>query len=695
MAILPGLQSAILAGLAFVASSAAPPPERSVQDWAEQERIVSRVESRYTGPWRNDRFPVAIEIMDACSPHDPSEIIAIRGSAQTIKSEVAKNTIGSVIQDRPRGILVILPSNDEVTKYERTKLDPMLRATDALARRVYNRDGANKRATVKLKEFRDGFIQLTAAGTSKGLQMITVGLVVAEEVSEYPADTGGRGFALDQAIERGTQYEGELKVVVPSTPGNVGACKITELFNAGDQRWIFWKCPHCSDHFRFRFAHMAEHEGRAVCFAPCCGSLIEHSDKRRMNAAARFVPTFESLNPDNQVPWAAGPDGKPNTDVIPAADFAAALARDCEGRDKSFHIWRGQSPFSSWAGVWKKWIESKDDPLKLKVFSQQYLGEPFEESIEVPDSDKLFDMRGGAPRVTTSPVRRGQIPPWAAFTTQSADLQGDRAEVATYAWGPGMGACIDTDIIHHPPLSDKCWSEIRHYFAREWESNHLRPQIAVRHLVDTGGHDTQKAYRFILANPHVIGVKGMTGPKARFEPLIQPSRKGGRIKGGEGRILQRVPLTLLNTHLLKKTIFFGLHNAITAFDTGEITPGFHLFAHDELDRHHFVQLTNEHLKVDLLKDIEKWEKIGPNEQLDLGVYAYAGAVMFGFTRMDDTDWNALFEREAIDPMMVDMGPLERMMHEAPEVPDLPAPRPGKEPDWVTRLKKLNSQAGDS
>ena len=701
-ALVRGLRSAVLAGLSYVAVSAEPAPERTVAEWSEQSRIVSRIESNKPGPWRNDHFPVAVEIMEAASLSDPSTIIAIRGSAQSIKSEIAKNTIGYFIEDNPRGILVVTPSGEELTKYERTKLDPMLRACPTLARRVHgigNTD-SKKKTTVKLKEFRDGTITLTSAGSSKGLQMITVGLIVFEEIAEAPADTDGRGHALDQAIERGTQYEGELKVIVPSTPGMAGEtengkplCKITELFMDGAQGWIFWKCPHCADHFRMRFSHMAEESGRAVIFAPCCGALIEHSEKRKMNLTAKygghctFLFCYDSENPDNAFPWKRDSEGKIIEDVVAAADFERAQNRDLEGRDKSFHIWRGQSSFSTWGNVWNKWLKSQNDPIALKVFYQQYLGEPFEPALNKPQDEKIYEMRGGAPDAQTRPIRRGIIPPWAGFVVMTADLQGDRIEWAAKAYGPnGMAATIDHGIIDRAPFDPAAWADLRRVFDTEWPSSHMRPQRAVKMGVDTGGHNTQEAYRFIMGNPDVFALKGMPGPSAQHEPLFQASRKGGKLKNRAQKTEHRIPLTLLNTHQLKKAVYFGITNAIESYKTGTLQPGLKFFYHDQIDTGFAKQLVAENLIIDDVRGTEKWERIAsrPNEQLDLEVYAYALALMYGVNRMTDADWTVLFTREAIDPTELDLTPLEKIARAEPATP---APRRTADtrPNWMKKL----------
>jgi len=686
-----GLASGFAVFLIACAQAAVPPKQRTVTEWAAQERIVSAESgSRFPGPWENARAPYGVEIMEACSPSDPSRIVAILGSAQSAKSEFGMNTIGHTITDAPKGILVLLPSFDEAVKYAELKLDTMIESSPALSRCVYRRYG-DRRSKVTRKTFRNGFLQIGSANADKNLQMITVGLIIAEELGSWPAETGDRGDPFTQALARGTTYGENLKVVCPSTPGMVGACRITALYMAGDQRLWFWKCPECGDYFTMRFGHLIKDDGRIACAAPCCGSLIGHHHKSTMNAGGVWVPLFASDNPDNPILFAKNDAGEIIPDVIFAKDMPAALTRDTEGRDKSYRIWQGISPFSTWKLIWDAYDEAKDDPTKLAAFYQQVLGEAYEAAVDTPKHDKIYAMKGGAPDAKTRPVRRGIIPPWAGFVTMAADLQGHRIEWAAKAYGPGgMCATIDHGVIDRGPYDPAAWIELRREFDREWKSNHLRPQRAVKMGVDTGGHNTREAYLFILGNPDVHALKGMTGPSAQHEPLFQASRKGGRLdmKGMKQRATTRVPLILLNTHELKKAVYWGLQNALNCYDTGEILPGLKFFYHEEIDTGFAKQLVSENLIIDEKKRREYWERINgrPNEQLDLEGYAYALALMYGFSRMTDADWSALFKREAIDPTEIDLTPLEKLAR-APEEPITPAKKTpiDTRPNWMQKM----------
>lgn len=688
-----GMVCGVSVVLLSFAQNAAPPKQRTIAEWAEQERVVSADSgSRFPGPWSNERAPYGVEIMEACSPSDPSIIIAIRGSAQSAKSEFAMNAIGHTIQDAPKGILAVLPSGDEASKYSELKLDPMFKASPALARCVYKTSSAN-RGKISRKPFRNGFIQITTAGSDKGLQMLTVGLAVTEELGSWPekspGDKGDRGDPFEQTQARGTTYGEDFKLIAPSTTGIKGKCRITALFEDGDQRFFYWQCPECGDHFNFKFEHMVESEGRACLAAPCCGSIIGHHHKTGMNRNPRqWIPTFKSENPENPAPG----------DVIKAEDWDKFRNRDCEGRDKSFHIWQGISPFSTWKIIMEKYKAAKNDPRKMTVFYQQVLGLPYESAVDVPSHEKLMKIRGGAPNPKTSPVRRGIIPPWAGFVTMACDLQGNRGEWSTTAWGPGhISAVIDHGIIQIDPLLNEFWRELRRVFSTEWPSAHLRPQIARKMGIDTAGNQTQKAYNFVSANPDVIGIKSMTGPRARFEPIMQWSRKGGKMKVGARTV--RIPLLHPNSHLIKKIIYKGLDNALLSVEAAEVIPGYNLFFHEEVSSEWCRQITAEYLLVDPLRDLEKWERISEaraNEQLDLAVYNYLMALQFGIDRMTDEDWQNLFTREMVDASKIDMGPLELLMAETEIAPiPRPAAQEGKIPGWLQRMNSHNEKAGDN
>ena len=702
------LGSAVL--LSSLATAITPVVTRTVSQWAEQDRVVAAESSRFPGPWRNERAPYLVGIMDACGPQDPSQRVTIMGSAQWGKSETALNVVFSCISDWPRPILFYAPTKDKWIMFNKKKIQPTIDASPKLALKIFGTSSRSK-ATQGFKRFKGGSLSLLSASTSNDLQSVEGGLIICEELTEWELETGrgsndddlSRGDPFTQAETRGTTWDDELKVVIPSTPGNKGTCKVTELFMEGTQNYWFWKCPECGDHFSLRFDFMAFEDEQVIVNTPCCGTTITHNQKRELNKAGQWVAMFDT--PDNPAPL--GPldaKGRPRKWVISAEDFPAALSRPLDGRDKSFHIWQGISNFSSWPVVWKKFQEAKTSTTKLKAFSQQTLGEAFEAAIDKPDFEKIHEGRGLSPK-SDSPVIRGRVPSWACILTTAFDVQGHRLEWATYAYGPfGWSARIDSDVIPFGPYDQRAWFEAARVINYKYDSDHLIPLSADRVGIDTGGSNTQDVYRFVSGHAKVTALKGKPN-----DPYAPPLTLGSDVKiyapGGKKKLIGRLPLWLVGTHELKKSHFYGLKQGLESIEAGERLPGA-TFTHDKTTLDECKQMVAEHLDYNPLRPRpEKWiPSPGPNEQLDLAVYCDAMAINYGISRLDWSQWQELFKARAIDPTLASLTPLELIaaqsevvslgQTEKPEIDKTQNPGLAPKSDWMEKLANLNKDAGN-
>ena len=151
------LGSAVL--LSSLAQAITPITTRTVSEWAEQERIVAAESSRFPGPWRNERAPYLVGIMDACGPQDPSRRITIMGSAQWGKSETALNVVFSCVMDWPRPILFYAPTKDKWILFNKKKIQPTIEASPKLALRIFGTSSRSK-ATQGFKRFKGGSLSL-------------------------------------------------------------------------------------------------------------------------------------------------------------------------------------------------------------------------------------------------------------------------------------------------------------------------------------------------------------------------------------------------------------------------------------------------------------------------------------------------------------------------------------------------------
>ncbi len=220
---------------------------------------------------------------------------------QAAKSEIGLNTIGAVIDDAPAPILLVAPTIEEQKKYVKLKLQPMIDATPSLAKKVLEQKSRDEDgSTTRFKKFRGGYLQLTGANASSGLQMISVRILIREEISEWPLDVDGRGDPMDLSLERTNFWKGREKVINLSTPGLKGTCRISARYEASDQSRYHVPCPHCEvfqtlewDHLQFKAKtvdDLATDSVAYICAANGC--VIEHRQKAgdaRQGALGRAV----------------------------------------------------------------------------------------------------------------------------------------------------------------------------------------------------------------------------------------------------------------------------------------------------------------------------------------------------------------------------------------------------------------------
>lgn len=693
------LAAAVLADLARVA------PALPVSAWAEAHRFIADDSgSPSPGKWSNGYIPALTQVMDLMGHEHPCRSVRVRGSAQTGKSECGINAVAARIDQAPCGILILLPSGDEARKYNRVKFDNTVKATPRLSLKVARQTGrSGEQSTTTFKKFAGGFAVIGSAGTSNDLQMITAGLLVAEEVAQYEADLDGRGHPLDQARKRGIAYGDQFKDIVISTPGEEGHCRISQEFEEGDQRWPYAPCQHCGDYLALRFELLSgpttSRPAETVGFdCPACGCKTEDWQRHDMLQDVRWVPRFTSADP------AANPSP---ADTVPASEinrWAARLedgkwtgGRDTEKRPASFQVWRAINPNLPWAAIWQARQKSESGLLDTATFYQQDIGLPYERGAERPAEGALLDSRG---KLFDTP---GLVPPWACLITGAADLQHDRIEWSVWAFGRGFirariasGIVTGKDGRAIDPKLPAAWTALGDILRRDWQGPAFRPARPELFAVDSGGHHTMEVYRFCMVHKSAgaIAIKGRSGPKAHESFILEGSRKPRIVRGVNGKRIGKANLYLLNTHELKTRLYFALDQGVLSADLGQIQPRALMLGPD-ITEEDVRQLTAETLvRDDPRKRAGYWEKIPgqANEQLDLACYAEAAAWNIA-QRWSEEDWQRRYEEVLPDPVEGEKAPLEKLWAAAvpPPAEETTAPSRGLTDADRERLKRLFSQ----
>ena len=113
-----------------------PPDDLSVSEWAEKYRILDSKTSALPGPWRNDKTPYLIGIMDEFLNYETEEMAICKGT-QFGMTEAIQNMIGYIIQQDPSPTLVVYPSETLAESVSQNRLYPMITASPSLKERYH------------------------------------------------------------------------------------------------------------------------------------------------------------------------------------------------------------------------------------------------------------------------------------------------------------------------------------------------------------------------------------------------------------------------------------------------------------------------------------------------------------------------------------------------------------------------------
>ena len=112
--------------------TAAPPPDLTISEWADEYRRLSPEASAEAGRWSTSRAEYQRGMMDAVS--DPRiEQIVLMTSAQIGKTEIINNICGYHVHQDAAPMLVVQPTLEMAKSWSQERFAPMIRDSDVLA----------------------------------------------------------------------------------------------------------------------------------------------------------------------------------------------------------------------------------------------------------------------------------------------------------------------------------------------------------------------------------------------------------------------------------------------------------------------------------------------------------------------------------------------------------------------------------
>lgn len=577
-------------------------PKLTVSEWADRYRVLTRKASAEPGKWKTSRTPYLKEIMDCLSPDSGYEMVIFKKGTQIGATECGINWIGYCMHLTPAPMLAVEPTVDLVKKWSTQRLTPMIEKTPELKQRVSpsrERDSSN---TVLMKEYgEDGILMMTGANSAVGLRGMPVKNLFLDEVDGYPYDVGGEGDPISLAEKRADTFPNRKKYI-PSTPTIKNLSRIDALYEISDQRVYKIPCPFCKSMQMIRWANLVwKTEDPFTVRLKCevCGELIEEGWKTWMLSLGRWIKN------------------KPLSRI--AGFFLSAL----------------YSPlgWKSWASCVQDFLNAKGNPLKLKTFVNTILAETWDEGETQVDHESLYGRKE---------EYKAEVPHGCLVLTGAADIQDDRIEAEIVGWGIGEESwSIDFRTFLGSPGQSEVWNNLDEYLKRRWKHESGIELNTICTVIDTGGHFTEEAYKFVKRKEmrRIFGAKG--SPKPGMPIVGRPSLNNK----------YRIRLYPIGTDTAKEMIY----NRLKLEEEG---PGYMHFPNlIEYDEEYFKQLTSEKAMTKYVKGVpmgpKKWVKTrARNEALDLKVYGYAALLIL------NPNFKALAERMKgkIDELKGEEGP---------------------------------------
>jgi phage terminase large subunit GpA-like protein len=548
----------------------APDPVLSVDDWANEHRVLSSVASAEPGRWATSRTPYLAAVMESLSAIYRCERVVFMKGAQVGGTEVGLNWLGYVIHHAPGPMLLVQPTVEGAKRVSKQRVAALIESCPELMSRVKDPRSRDSGNTQLMKEFPGGVLIMTGANSAVGLRSMPVRYLFLDEVDGYPFDADGEGDPISLAVQRAATFINR-KVYLCSTPTMKGFSRIESAYLESDQRIFEVPCDHCGVHsqINWRDIRWPENErAQAAWHCPHCAGLHPEYRKPALLAGGR---------------WRATAQG--------------------DGKTLGFHLSSLYSPWLTWGEIAQEHHASKDDPVRLKVWVNTKLAETWEDREgETLDAQGLMTRRE-----TYGPGVPGEV----ALLTCGIDVQDDRLELEVIGWGRDEESwSVDYKVLWGDPSTPALWAQLDDYLSTSFAHETLAAGLIIEAAcLDTGGHHTLAAYAFCKGKERrrIWAIKGGSGKRP-----VWPKRPSKANKG-------KVNLFMVGVDTAKEAIYARLKKV----DAGPGTMHFPL----DRDAQYFDQLTAERVRTKYVKGFPQryWWKPDDrrNEALDCRVYGYA------------------------------------------------------------------------
>jgi len=473
------------------------PPDRiPLSEWAEKHIYIGGGTGPDVGPMRTAKAPYQKEILDECgNPH--IRRIVLQMAAQTGKTIMQSCVGGYYMAGDPSSILAVLPSTSAAKKWHFSKLSPTIAASPILSDLLLEN-------TILRKIYPGGYFVLVGARSVDAFRMLSVRVLLLDEVDAWPASIKEEGDPLSLARGRTTAYWNSKEILV-STPTTMGTSIIHPEFLDSDQRHFYVPCPACGQyqvlywrsigydndnpktaHFRCQFTK------ETVTNEEWIAKNHYYKDRKRFKKCGKKASEAKKMEMLRKGIW---------------------VPHNPESDTPGFWLPATYSPWFSWEQLVREWVKAKL-PDQQKTFIQTRLAEPWEERTDRIESHELMARQ----ETYAAPCPEG-----VGFIIGSVDVQQNRLECTV--WGIGKDEevwALDHQIFYGEVYQQTAWNQLARFMNEASYANvHGARAVVNAWAIDTGAF-TPHVYPFIrkmsIVGIPIYGTKGSSNYKADPTP---------------------------------------------------------------------------------------------------------------------------------------------------------------------------------
>ena len=553
-----------------------PPSNLTVDEWADQNRVLVSESSKETGKWETSRTPYMLEVYKSITKNEVRQITLMMAS-QMAKSEFIINTFGRYADLDPCPMLLVQPTDTMAKAFSKERIEPAIRECKVLNKIIKEENKGGKGDTVTHKKFKGGYIAFTGTGSPANLAARPIRIAFMDEVDRYAKSSGKEGRPVTLIKKRLTTYGDMSKCLITGTPTIKGDSVVEDEYSESSQAEWNLSCPHCGKHQALKFSNLKwENEDPETTVMECesCGKRFSEKEWKKGNQKTGL--------------W-----------VHKHPERVSHLG---------YHLNALASVFRKWSDIVKEFLEVKDDKEKLKAFINTVLAETWEEEVQDKlDYQKLYKRRE---------KYTAELPDEVILLTAGIDVQNDWIVIEVVGFAEnGDRYGIEYKIFRGNPEEPYIWAELDLYLKKEFKYSDGTGLNIFASCIDTGGNHTQAVYDFVSPRQNAMRLIGIKGQGGDAIPVNNKFRRTADNK---------IDLLSVGVNALKD-LNYGL---LRINKKGQ--DGYCHFPNDKYrgyDIDYFMSLTAE-VKTYKDKKVE-WIKIRPrNEGLDCRNYATVPLYVF-------------------------------------------------------------------